>query len=587
VAPGSGSDVGVLAISARPGEPCPDAATIAGSVTSRHLDVSVHGSNTVVSWGLDGTRLDGVDGAVVWPLSRGIRSADHDLTITEVAARTRDGATSLADVMPPFAAVTADTRRLSGVVDAMGARHLYVTEGVGWAAVSTHPQALARARGGAVDREAIAVQMMLGWQVGTRTMFEDVRKVTAGCAAVLDDGKLVESSYLPPAPPAIDLDAAVDEAAQMLRSYLHAYLDDHPDATLQLTGGQDSRILLSAIPPERRRHVRAMTLSVPGSDDVRIAAAFARQFEMDHTVITLSGIDEWTPEDAHERVLAAGRQLGGMADPIALAALRFAESKIEQGPRISGLGGEVARGFYYMLPAIGFPVSKRTVSLLADWRMFANESAAAAAFDPAFRRWAVDFAHDEILRLFVASGGDIRTASDAFYLEQRMQRWAGITDSAVCFDRDVVNPMLDRRFLDIARGLSVADKRNSRFLGRLQIALDEDLADVPLDGRPPPRAYAHRTFASTLEHGSSFGRRAVRKARQRAGARRKPPAGGTDIAPKVVAHWRAQPEILSVLHEGGVMDPDWVDRVAAGTIEPDSATVAFMVNLLVTQHDVR
>lgn len=558
---------------------------IAGSLTSHDLSVSVRGPNTVVSWGLEGTELV-ADAAVVWPLSRGIRGGDHDLTDTEVGALTRDRSTSLADLMPPFAAITAETRRLIAVVDAMGARHLYVTEGDGWAAISTHPQALAMASGGTVDREAVAVQMMLGWQVGTRTMFEHVRKVAAGCAAVLDDGTLVESSYQPPAPPSIDLDTGVEEAARMLRTYLHEYLDDHPDATLQLTGGQDSRILLSAIAPSRRRHLRAMTLSVPGSDDVRIAAAIARQFEMDHIVVTLSGIEEWTPADAHERVLAAARQLGGMADPVALAALRFAESKIDQGPRISGLGGEVARGFYYMLPTIGFPVSKRTVHLLAEWRMFANESAAAEAFDPTFRRWAVEFSHAEIHRLLAERGGDIRTASDAFYLEQRMQRWAGITDSAVCFDRDVVNPMLDRRFLDIARGLRVADKRNSRFLGRLQVALDEGLADMPLDGRPPPRAYAHRTFASSLEHGRSFGRRALRKVRQRASARRKPPAGGTDIAPKVVAHWRAQPEILSSLRQGGVMDPDWVERVAAGAIEPDSATVAFMVNLLVTQTDV-
>lgn len=556
---------------------------IAGSLTSRNLDVSVRGHDTVVSWGLE--RAD-VDGATVWPLSRGVRRGDDDITITEVGALTRAAGSSLADLMPPFGAITAEPGRVTVAVDAMGARHLYVTEGAGWVATSTHPQALAIARGSTVDAEATAVQMMLGWQVGARTMFEHVRKVAAGSAAALERGVLVESSYLPLAPPPIDLEDGVEVAAQMLRTYLDAYLDDHPDATLQLTGGQDSRILLSAIPTSRRRNLRAMTLSVPGSDDVRIAAAFARQFGMDHTVVTLSGIEEWTPEEAHDRVVAAARQLGCMADPIALAALRFAESKIDQGPRISGLGGEVARGFYYVLPSIGFPVSKRTVSLLADWRMFANERAAAEAFEPAFRRWADEFAHAEIHRIFAETGADIRTASDVFYLEQRMQRWAGITDSAVCFDRDVVNPMLDRRFLDIARGLSVADKRNSRFLGRLQIALDEELADVPLDGRPPPRAFAYRTVASTVEHGASFARRTVRKARQRASARRKPPAGGTDIAPKVVAHWRSRPEILSVLREGGMMDPDWIGRVTAGTAEPDSATVAFMVNLLVAQTDV-
>ena len=45
------------------------------------------------------------------------------------------------------------------------------------------------------------------------------------------------------------------------------YLEDHPDAELQLTGGLDSRILLAAIPPSMRRNSRVMTLTVPDSED--------------------------------------------------------------------------------------------------------------------------------------------------------------------------------------------------------------------------------------------------------------------------------------------------------------------------------
>ena len=35
-------------------------------------------------------------------------------------------------------------------------------------------------------------------------------------------------------------------------------------------------------------------------------------------------------------------------------------------------------------------------------------------------------------------------------LQHRVQRWAGVSDTAVRFDREVVNPMLDDRFLDYA-----------------------------------------------------------------------------------------------------------------------------------------
>ena len=48
---------------------------------------------------------------------------------------------------------------------------------------------------------------------------------------------------------ASSLDDAVAQAAAVLRDLARTrLLDDHPDAVLQLTGGMDSRLLLSAIP---------------------------------------------------------------------------------------------------------------------------------------------------------------------------------------------------------------------------------------------------------------------------------------------------------------------------------------------------
>ena len=63
-----------------------------------------------------------------------------------------------------------------------------------------------------------------------------------------------------------------------------------------------------------------------------------------------------------------------------------------------------------------------------------------------------------------ATGKPWLAATDDFYLSQRMQRWAGVTDTAVCLDRSVVNPMLDDRFIAIARGMAPESKRGSLFL---------------------------------------------------------------------------------------------------------------------------
>ena len=74
-----------------------------------------------------------------------------------------------------------------------------------------------------------------------------------------------------------------------------------------------------------------------------------------------------------------------MADPLAHAALAMAEARAQPGVRISGLGGEVARGFYYFGRPRTTPVTRQRVERLARWRMFTNESVPADALDPDVR----------------------------------------------------------------------------------------------------------------------------------------------------------------------------------------------------------
>jgi asparagine synthase (glutamine-hydrolysing) len=426
------------------------------------------------------------------------------------------------------------------------------------------------------------VQSLLGWQLGQRTLFGGVDKLAPGDLAILANGRVsVRSFRQAQHGVAGDLDGSVDEAATMLREYLGGFLDDHPDAVLQLTGGQDSRLLLSAIPSARRRGLRCLTLGLPGNPDVVIAGELARRYGMVHEVLTLDGIDDLAPDEADRLCLQAARRLECMADPLAHAALSFAEGRAQSGARLSGLGGEVARGFYYLGPATSAPVTRKRVERLTRWRMFANESVSPDAMDPAFVAWAREFAVNEVFALSVATGHDWMEATDDFYLEQRMQRWAGVTETAVCFNRVVSNPMLDDRFITIARSLSPRDKRNSMFLSRLQLALDEELARVPLDGRPAPVAYTSKSVGNSARQIASTLGKAAKKARQRTAKANRPPAGGEILARKVVEHWRSDPALLDPLRPVGIFREAWIDQVLAGEVDPAASAVTLMTNLRV------
>lgn len=568
---------GVLVVSRRPGAArSADVLAALEAAGARDPVVHVDEALVLVTWG-------GLEHAApdLWLLSSGPRAHERDLTTGDVSSMLgqRDAA-GLAHVLPPFATLLrSGPAEAVAATDALGFRHLYHCSGAGWSALSTSARVLAVLGDHGPDREALSLQSLLGWQVGSSTLFEGVAKLAAGVTAHLSEGEIRLTGGRSQPVERLSLDDAVDRAAAMLRRHLTAYVTDHPDATLQLTGGQDSRILMSAVPPELRRGLTAVTLRVPGSEDVDIAAKICARTGTRHKVEALTDLEALSAHDAYAACAEASLRLEGMADPIALAALTMAERRLDQGHRIAGLGGEVARGFYYLGRPLDPAVSRARVARLASWRMFANEAVDPAALVPALRETARDRAVDRIHALMAATGKDWLAATDDFYLDQRMQRWAGITDTAVCLDRSVVNPMLDDRFVAIAQGMSPESKRGSLFLARLQMALDPELGRMPLDGRPPPEAYARPGLANRARSARTLAVKGARKARQRLGSSTRPPAGGTVLASKVVEHWRRQPELLDAAREHGVLDDGWLDQVVDGRLDPAASSVAFVLNV--------
>jgi asparagine synthase (glutamine-hydrolysing) len=538
------------------------------------------------SWGVAAPRRGGSRASLLCTVARRHEADQDPMQIHRLLSSDREG---LREVLPAFGAVTwSDDNELLATTDALGFRHLYIAGGRKWSGVSTSTYLLASRLKVTLDHEALAVQSQLGWQLAQRTLYAGVTKVKPNSMLRISDGKIrTEAFAKDPVPSPMHLDVAVTDAARTLRTYMSGYLDDHPDAILQLTGGLDSRILLSAIPPARRRGLRVLTLRVPDVPDLDIAAALCKQFGMHHEVISLDRLDDLDHNQAYAMCIAAAAQVDFMSDPLAHASLSFAESRAEAGPRLSGLGGEVARGFYYHGVRTNAPVTRRRAQRLAAWRMFANESVEPGGLDPEFGSWARNFAMKDVCGVLEETGLPWFTATDVLYLGHRMQRWAGVLSSAVSMDRQVVNPMLDDRFLRIARRLSPQDKRNARFLSRLLLALDRDLAAIPLDGRPTPLAYAHRSLRNTAQLVGSDMAKFRHKVVQRIRQVNRAPAGGEILAAKVVEHWQANPGLLEPLRKMDIFDSEWLDGVVEGRVIPKSSSVSFMVNLIAAQTALR
>lgn len=491
---------------------------------------------------------------------------------------------SLGDLLPPFGAAAGDVDGVRVVADSMGFQQLFHSAdaaGGGRSVVSSSALVAARATSQDLNHASVGIQSLLGWQLSQRTLFDGISKLRPRATATLDDSGLRVTDQPDEIFDPIDLPHAVPRAADLLRASLNALLDDHPEAVLQLTGGMDSRLLLSAIPPERRRGLHAMTLAVPGKGDVAIARQLSERYGILHDVRGLADIVGVTPAEAWRLCQVEATRLDAMSDPVALAAQRIAERAFEQGVRISGLGGEIARGFYYVGRVADRTYTRKDAARLAGWRMFVNDAVEPGLLTEEFSAWAHDIAVDDVYAALRAGGNEWFRATDELYLRHRMQRWAGATDVAVSAERVVINPMLDHDFLEIASRLRPKDKADSKFLAQLQLRLDPELARVPLDGRPAPAAYAHPSPWQPIAQGASTGKRLVRKAAQRLRRGNRPPAGGAVLAAKVVEHWRDQPATLKPLASLSFVGQDWVADMLDGKIDPRPSSVAFVTNLLV------
>ncbi|NLE98434.1 MAG: hypothetical protein GX596_10700, partial [Propionibacterium sp.] len=377
----------------------------------------------------------------------------------------------------------------------------------------------------------------------------------------------------------LTLAGGVQHAVQGLREFMERYLDDTDDPMIQLTGGQDSRIVLSAIPRSRRRGLRAMTLQAPGSRDTEVAAQIADAYGMRHEVRAVEGLANASPEDWYRRVFRTARHYECMTDPIARSITGLVEESFDQGERLCGLGGEVARGFYYMGRVRPSPVTPERASTLAKWRMLANEAVHPEVLHPRLRDRAIPTSVDIVSRVLDAADDEWFTATDELYLH-RMRRWAGLCETAVTFRRSLTNPMLEDTFVDVARRLAPRDKAGARFLARVQMALDDDLARLPLDDRPAPRAYANPGVGARFQTLRTKAGKLGAKSLQRLRGAHRPPAGGAVVAGKLAEYFHATGAALDPARDSGIFDERWLDGLSDGSVAPSPASLALLMNVL-------
>jgi asparagine synthase (glutamine-hydrolysing) len=494
-------------------------------------------------------------------------------------------ASAFSGLVPPFAAVscTGPDAPVVAVTDQLGYRQLYWCQGDGWAGLSTSSLALARCLGAGFNAENLAARSLLGFHLGGATPFSEVQKLGPAGICALARGAVYLGSYSDVASvtrqDGLPLSERVHATAQLLSEIISRHVEEDPGLVLQLSGGLDSRVQLAAVPPKLRAGLRTLTVHDRGSKDIGVAEHLAARDKFEHRAFSLEPIVKLDPVSAYTLVRRAALRYDCSGDPVAQGVLDWAESQIGDETRMHGFGGEIARGFYYAGQRQQERATPTLVNRLARWRMFVNDAIETACLAPHLRAQVRDMTLRQLRDIFAEYRCDWLTATDQFYLRERMARWVGTGLSVGCVERTLISPLLDPRFVGLARGAPPADKRGSQFMARVLRELDPQLARIPLESGYVPMEMAARGLMARRRSATVTGRKVVSKMRQRIVRTARPGAGTPLLAGRVLDHWRARPDLLGDIAGTGLIDEAWISQLLAGQHTADAATVAFLVNL--------
>ena len=525
---------------------------------------------------------------VCLPVGTGLYDPLHGERITpeELARRfTSAGANCLTGLAPPAGGCFVDTNRggITAFTDRYGLQHIYYSQNQDGVVIGSSALLVALASGDRIDLDSFGVFGLLGHHLGEECGFQNTRRLPAGSVIRLHDGHCQIESYAP-SPKDGGISSQIrtklaQEGADILRTGVYACLSAFPEVDLELSGGLDSRLLLAAIHPTKRRGLRAITRGEPGSHDWVTAKLIADHDGMPHLQIDLSRLGMLPAEEIFRLIKRASFKVGHNANPFGRGVLDWVNSQVDQHPRLSGQNGEYIRGFYYPGQPDAGSVNSHLVNSLARWRMWTNQGVDQTLLTPAYREQIESSCLTSLSEILRSYRTGWLLSTDEFYLKERMGRWVGLDYSAASLDRVVLAPFFHPAFVEWAGTIPPIHRRGSSLSAAMLEMMDPYLATLPLDGGTPARDLAQPSLKMLLSGKFHFAAKVARKAWQRVTGHGKPPYGAETLYRGLL---RNQPGVLDLLphvQHSGIMDSSALNEVFRGQRKLDWKSLGFLLNL--------
>jgi asparagine synthase (glutamine-hydrolysing) len=501
-----------------------------------------------------------------------IVSEEHAISPTGVTHITCPGIGGTNSLHSPAALVDVQGDRVTIRTDGPGLKHVYVTETRDHFAASTSAGVLASFAGAQLDEGSVAQLALLGFLLGTRSLFEGVSLLEVGTAVTLSHGSMRISQQDARGVP------QARSGCDAIRRSVADLLEGSPEAVLELSGGLDSRVILAAMTRVQRRGRIGFTIDSGDGTDARIARALAVREGLEHVVVSGQPWSGRDPMEVHERVQRAARVREFATNALAGATLDIIEELAPPGARLTGVNGEYVRGFYHPGTLPREQVSRPSVRRVLHWRMLTNDRVSDSLLQPEWRSHQVNSLVDSLNEDLRTRSHWLRIALDEFYLHQRVRRWAGPSYSKASVHRRILAPFLHPAFLNWAASTSISERAGSRALARVLCELEPELGRMPLaDGLTPAQISASGA-SDRVRALNRRGAKVIRKVEQRLRASRRPPSGSAEILDPLTEAWSIGRPFeglsrLPFLAQGQL--ERWHDDPSS----LDSSTASFLVNL--------
>ncbi len=384
----------------------------------------------------------------------------------------------LRKIAPPWAAVTVG-KKDEGVwacTDAIGLQHLFLRK-VGKDTI-VGPDVFKLAAHAPVYIDSIGAYELfcMGNPQGGRTLFSDVRLIPPATQIRLDTPYTVDTYWSLPQP-------SPGHPEHAIKTFIDALIKAvtrswRPGCALELTGGRDSMLNLLAylkagIP------VKTWTHGLKGNFDMVAARARAKSLGVPHQPIFTERLEKLSPFEAGNLAINFLNASGGQANILEYWHLRWILQQLKATGSISGVGGEVFRGFYYEWTGRGVLPKYITELMLLRGKARHSMPFPASFLDKRFIQLGEPAVHDELRQLLEYRKTSCHSL-DAYYLAKRMHHFCGTTWSATGRWRPVRAPLFDPDVIDCLSLVPIEFRFHSRLVDEVTRRLLGDLPSVSL-----------------------------------------------------------------------------------------------------------